>query len=211
MHGHWTPTPPLHWVGVAVAAGLALGYTLAVEPTVVSAEQVAYPVVWLLASGLALWRVRDRLRALGRRALAAGAAYTLVLLASAGLVGSPVADPGLEVYLAAPGWGPALVYGGPVVRVVLIPFLVVGYLTLGLLGALAVQRTLRAAAPGVLGLFACVSCTAPFLAGLAGSLGSGSLAATLLRAQYPVATAVFLCSVGLFLALLGWSRPPAGA
>ena len=159
---------------------------------------------------LALWRVRDRLPDLGRRATAAGAAYTLVLLASAGLVG-PAASPGLEVYLAAPGWSPALVYGGPGLRVVLIPFLVVGYLTLGALGALAVQRTLRATAPGVLGLFACVSCTAPLLAGLAGSLGWGSLAATLLRAQYPVTTAVFLVSVGLFLALLGWSRPPADA
>ncbi|MEF8886233.1 MAG: hypothetical protein V5A30_00385 [Haloarculaceae archaeon] len=211
MYGHRTPTPPLRWVGAAVVAGLALGYTLAVEPTVASAEQVVYPVVWLLASGLALWRVRDRLPDLGRRALAVGAAYTLVLLFSAGLVGSPTGSPGMEMYLAAPGWGPALVYGGPVVRVVLIPFLIVGYLTLGLLGALAVHRTLRAAAPGVLGLFACVSCTAPLLAGLAGSLGSGSLAATLLRAQYPVATAVFLLSVGLFLALLGWSRPPADA
>lgn len=208
MYGHRTPAPPLHWVGVAVVAGLALGYTLAVEPTVASAEQVAYPVVWLVASGLALWRVRDRLHSLGRRALGAGAAYTLVLLVSAGLVGSPT-SPGLEVYLAAPGWGPAFVYGGPPVRVVLVPFLVVGYLTLGLLGALAVQRTLRATAPGVLGLFACVSCTAPLLAGLFGSLGSGSVAATLLRAQYPVATAVFLLSVGLFLALLRSS--PAGA
>lgn len=211
MYGHRTPTPPLRWVGVAVVAGLALGYTLAVEPTVAAAEQVAYPVVWLLASGLALWRVRDRLPGLGARPLAAGAAYTLVLLASAGLVGPAVADPGPEVYLAAPGWGPALVYGGPVVRVVVIPFLAVGYLTLGLLGALAVQRTLRATAPGVLGLFACVSCTAPLLAALAGSLGSGSLAATLLRAQYPVATGVFLVSVGLFLRLLRRPRPPADA
>jgi hypothetical protein len=210
MYGHRTPAPPLRWVGAAVVAGLALGYTLAVEPAVASAEQVAYPAVWLLVSALALWRVRGRLPDLGRRATAAGAAYTLVLLASAGLVG-PAASPGLEVYLAAPGWGPALVYGGPGLRVVLIPFLVVGYLTLGALGALAVQRTLRATAPGVLGLFACVSCTAPLLAGLAGSLGWGSLAATLLRAQYPVTTAVFLVSVGLFLALLGWSRPPADA
>ena len=207
MHGHWTPTPPLHWVGVAVVAGLALGYTLAVEPTVASVEQVAYPVVWLLASGAALWRVRDRIPALGPRALAVGAAYTLVLLTSAGLVGSPTTSPGMEVYLAAPGWGPAFVYGGPLVRVVVVPFLVVGYLTLGLLGALAVQRTLRATAPGVLGLFACVSCAAPLLAGLFGSLGSGSVAATLLRAQYPVATAVFLVSLGLFLALLRRPRP----
>ena len=198
-----SPVPSLGWVTLACGAGVAVGYTVAVDPVIYSASQVIYPLVWLAVSAGALWLVRSQLPTVGPAGLLGGAGYTLLLLWSAGLLagGSGVLD--LSVHLGVPGWGPALVYDGPFVRLTLIPFLVVGYATLGLLAAVTVDHLAGATTAGVVGLFACVSCTAPLLAGLATSLGAGSIAATLSSAAYPLATAAFLLSVGVFVGLLG--------
>lgn len=90
------------------------------------------------------------------------------------------------------------------VHVILVPFLVVGYGTLGLLAALALDGTVGTGAvlPGLAGAFACVSCTAPLLAGVAGAVGAGSLAAGLTGAAYPLGTAAFLAALGGFVLVL---------
>jgi hypothetical protein len=196
-----SPVPSLGWVTLACAVGVAVGYTMAVDPVISSASQLLYPLVWLGVSAGALWFVRSQLPTLGPAALVIGAGYALVLLWSAGLLAGSSGSIDLAVHLGVPGWGPALVYDGAFVRVTLIPFLVVGYATLGLLAAVAVDHLAGAATAGVVGLFACVSCTAPLLAGLATSLGAGSIAATLSGAAYPLATAAFLLSVGVFVGL----------
>lgn len=202
MTGYATKsTFPRLWVAAATAVGVVLGYTLAVDPVVHSASQVLYPVVWLGASLTALWLVRDRLTSVTPLTLAVGAGYTLVLLWTAGLLGSPSGPAGISVHFAMPGWGPAVVYTGTVLTVVVVPFLVVGYATLGALVASTLQATLQTAAAGTLGLFACVSCTAPLLAWFAGSLGAGSVAATISTAQYPLATAAFLFSASSLVVL----------
>ncbi len=188
-------TRPL--VTLAVVAGAALGYGLAVDPVIYSPLQFVYPLVWVGASALALWRVWPSLGSVRPLAVAVGVGYVAVLLWTAGLLSSAVGDAGFAVHLAMPGWGPAVVYTGPFVTLRLVPFLVVGYATLGVLVALTVEQVVRATAAGVFGLFACVSCSAPLFAGLAGSLGAGSLSASLSQAQYPVATVAFLLSVGL--------------
>ena len=206
MSGYATgPTFPRRWVAVAILAGALIGYTLAVDPVVQSASQVLYPLLWLAASGTALWLVRDRLPSPSPLTAAVAGGYTLVLLWTAGLVMSPAGSAGVSVHLGLPGWGPAVVYTTSFVTVMVIPFLVVGYATLGILAASAVQATIRTTAAGVLGLFACVSCTAPLVAGIAGSLGASSVAATISSAQYPLATAAFLVSAGslVFLARRG--------
>jgi hypothetical protein len=192
---------PSGWVTLAAAAGALLGYTLAVDPVVHSVQQLLYPIVWLAASGAALWLVRDRLSGLTPLPIAVGAAYTLVLLWTAGLVGQPGAATGLSVHLGLPGWSPTVFYTGTVISLTLVPFLVVGYVTLGVLVASALGATLETTAAGAIGLFACVSCTAPLFAGLAGSLGAGSLLATISTAQYPLATAAFLLSAGTLVGL----------
>lgn len=205
-----TPDLQRRWVLLAAAVGATLGYGLAVDPVVHSPAQLVYPVVWSVAGVTALLTVR---RSLGRvRPLAGlvGAGYTLVLLWTAGLLSAPVGPPRLTLHLAMPGWGPALAYTGPFVSFRFIPFLVFGYATLGVLVALAVHQTLRATAAGFLGLFACVSCTAPLLAGIAGSLGAGSLSATLSHAQYPLATVAFLVSAGALTAVVRRSASPSG-
>lgn len=190
------PRLPGHWLAVAVLVGVAVGYTLAVDPVVHSPAQVVYPVVWLGASGAFLWAVRDRLGSAGPAALAAGAGYTLALLWVAGLLGTGATPGSLSVHLGVFGWGPAVVYAGPLVSVRVVPFLVVGYATLGAVAATAVAATPRSAAAGVVGLFACVSCSAPLVAGVAGAVGAGSLAASLSHAQYPLATVAFLLAGG---------------
>jgi hypothetical protein len=181
---------------VAGLFGLALGYGLAVRPVVHSPEQLVYPLLWLAASALALrYLVAPRLGSTAPRSLALGLTYALVLLWVAGLVGPASGRPGLDISLGIPGWGPAVFYTGHGVSVSLVPFLTVGYLTLGLLVAVALERSWTAPGSGLLGLFACVGCTAPVLAGLAGSIGAGSLAAALSSAQYPIATVAFVLAL----------------
>jgi hypothetical protein len=190
-------------VAAAIGVGLLVGYTAAVDPVVRSPPQVAYPLVWLLASGAALKRyVVPALASASLPALAVGSGYALALQYTAGLLGPASAPSSTSVHLALPGWGPALVHTGPLVSVSVIPFLTVGYLTLGALAAVAVDRTWSASGPGLLGLFACVSCTAPLIGAVAGSLGAGTVAATVSHAQYPLATGAFLLSVGGFAWLL---------
>jgi hypothetical protein len=202
MSGHATERMnPRVWVAAATVVGAVIGYTLAVDPVVQSASQLLYPFVWLAASGTSLWLVRDRLPTPSPLSVAVAGGYTLVLLWTAGLVQSPIGSTGVSVHLALPGWGPALVYTGSFVTVMVVPFLVIGYATLGVLAASALHATLETTAASVLGLFACVSCTAPLLAGIAGSLGAGSVAAAVSTAQYPLATAAFLLSAGALVVL----------
>jgi hypothetical protein len=187
---------PRRWVALAAVVGTAIGYGLAVEPVIYSPAQLAYPILWLSGSVAALWLVWGSIRAVRPLAVAVGVGYTGLLLWTAGLLSSAVGPASLSVHLAMPGWGPAVVYTGPVVTLRLVPFLIVGYATLGALVAVAVDRTLQTTAAGLFGLFSCVSCSAPLFAGLAGSLGAGSLSATLTHAQYPVATVAFFLSLG---------------
>lgn len=194
---------PRRWLAAAAVVGVTVGYSLAVDPVVRSPAQVVYPVAWLAISAVALWwTVRPRWDSLDAVSVLVGAGYTVLLLAVAGLLGPAATGPGLSIHLGFPGWGPALVLSGPFLRITMVPFLTAGYVTLGLLAAVTVQRTRTGAAPGIFGLFACVSCTAPLLAGIAGSVGAGSLAAALTEAQYPLATAAFLLAVGGFVAVL---------
>jgi len=197
------PRLPLSWVALAVVAGVTVGYWLAVDPVVQSPAQVGYPLLWLAVSAVGVRAAIDAgARSLSPLPALAGAAYTVALLWTAGLLAPAASAPELSVHLAIPGWGPAVHYVGPMVALTVVPFLVGGYATLGLLAAVAVDRTWSASMPGAVGLLACVSCTAPVVATVAGSLGAGSLAATLSHAQYPVATAAFLLSVGGFVVVL---------
>lgn len=196
------------WILGAVLAGVTLGYTAAVDPVVHSIDQVLYPVIWIGISAGALWLLpRGSWSSVGPGSALVGVGYTLVLLWTAGLVGSSAGAAGLSIHLGLPGWGPAVVYTADFLRVTVVPFLIVGYATLGVLAAVAFQTSWGAAGPGLIGLFACVSCTAPLLAAVAGSLGAGSVAAALTTAQYPVATAIFAVSAGALTAIARRGAP----
>jgi hypothetical protein len=201
---------------------------LAVEPVVVESWRfIVYGFLWINAGLYAVAKTRPpsadaRTR---RLALLVAGGYFLVLAVAGGIVGpshtSPIAalltDGHLhshgataagtfDVRLLPPGWGPALVYQGPWIMVILMPYKVVGYLALAYLVYATVIDAAGTVVSGSLGLLSCVSCTWPVVGSLVTTLfGSGSavvVAAT--TWPYDVSTAAFLATI----ALLTW-RPLA--
>ena len=173
----------------------------------------SYPFIWINVALWALWRV-DVPRTNRRRRLIAGliaVGYFLVLGYLGGLYGLGLGSmaTGFRVSVALPpGWGPALLYGGEHIRLALLPFKVIGYLTLSYLIYVTVVDTATSAAAGLLGLFSCISCTLPFIAAAIGGIigGGGALFALASAQSYPLSTAVFVVTV----LLLVW-RPTAGS
>jgi hypothetical protein len=168
-----------------------------------------YPFVWLNLGLWALWRVEPP--ATGRRERLLGGAvaggYFLVLAVVGGLVGAANVPAGVDptglrvaVWDLPPGYGPALLYQGELLRAALLPFKVVGYLALAYLVYVTVLDATEAAAVGVMGLFACVSCTWPLFASVfTGIAGGSATAAVVATNSYGVSTAVFVLTVALLV------------
>jgi hypothetical protein len=189
---------------VAVVLYYAFGGATLTQP-----RYVLYGLAWINVGAVVLWRVRPPDGydfPTRRRAVLVAASYFALLAFFGGLVGPGVPDgvAGTRIAWLPPGWGPALVYAGSNLTVVLVPAYVVGYAALAYLVYVTVLEASGSVVAGALGLFSCVSCTLPIVAAVASAVlgGSGILAATALDASYDVATAVFLLTV----ALLYW-RP----
>jgi hypothetical protein len=172
-----------------------------------------YPFIWINVALWALWRVDVPITNTRRRLLAGliAAGYFLVLGYLGGLYGLGLGSmaTGFRVSVSLPpGWGPALLYGGEYVRLVFIPFKVIGYLTLSYLIYVTVLDTATSVAAGLLGLFSCISCTLPLIAAMVGGIigGGGALLAVASAQSYPLSTAVFVVTVLLLL----W-RPTTGS
>jgi hypothetical protein len=160
-------------------------------------------VLWLLAGWLAVRRVDPP--SASRRALAAavsvGVAYFLVVATLSGVLAPGSGSlPGEWRVLALPfGWGPAVVYDGPV-RARLVPFRLLGYVALSyLVGVAALSVSRRAgglvALGGVVGLATCVSCAFPLLAAVAGTVLGAGTATTAGSLTVEVSTAAYLLSL----------------
>ncbi|KTG17734.1 DUF7546 family protein, partial [Haloferax profundi] len=151
-------------------------------------------------------RVSAASAATKRKAAVVGVAYFALLAVAGGLITSPVpgGTDGLRVAFLPPGWGPALVYGGDLFNLILMPARVIGYAALAFLVYDTVVEAAGAAVSGIVGLFSCVSCSWPILTSLATSVfGSGTaLALTVTTFSYDLSTLVFLVTV----VLLRW-RP----
>jgi hypothetical protein len=190
------------------AVGVILYYAFS-SATVTQPRYVVYGMAWVNVGTLAVLAAdpppdsdfRKR-----RRAVALSAGYFGVLAVVGGLVSSGLGTDatGFRVAWLTPGWGPALVYGGHTVAVVLMPAYVVGYLSLSYLVYVTVLDAAGSAVGGLLGLVSCVSCTWPVLATLASTAfgGAGFFATTATSIPYDLSTVVFLVTV----ALLYW-RP----
>jgi hypothetical protein len=179
---------------------------------------VVYPFLWVNAAVVGAW-FADVPEAVGRRrwsALAVAGGYLLVLAYFGGVVapgyalvgGADLASPGWYVSTGLPpGYGPAAVYEHALATVVLVPYKLVGYVTLAYLVYGTVVDAARTGVAGLLGLLSCVSCSWPVLAALvSGVAGSGSaLAAATTDQSIGLSTAVFVVTV----ALLAW-RPTFG-
>jgi hypothetical protein len=186
-------------------------YVVLTPADLTPARFTLYGLLWVGVGLAVLYREATVARSASiraRRAATGVAVAYLTALAFAGVVipgGVPEAVAnGWFVRTLPPGWGPALVYGGVDIAVVLTPARVVGYLALAALvrGTVldaAGTGALRSGAPGLLALFSCVSCSLPLLAGAAAFLfGAGSaLAATTASLSYDLSTLIFLVTVGL--------------
>ena len=195
-------------VGNLQAVGVILYYA-ATSAALTEPRYVVYGLLWVNVGLLAVYEAGppvDADFAQRRRALAVAAGYFGLLAVVGGLVASGLgADAtGFRVAWLTPGWGPALVYAGHTVSVVLMPAYVVGYLALSYLVYVTVLEAAGSAVGGLLGLVSCVSCTWPVLATVASALlgGAGFLATSATSVPYDLSTAVFLLTV----ALLYW-RP----
>lgn len=203
--------PTLLWVTLILNTQLVfivLYYTLS-SATLTQPVYVLYGLTWVNVGALVLWKVRPPSGyafATRRRAIVVAASYFALLAFFGGMVGTGVPESFVDLRIAwlTPGWGPAFVYAGELLTIVVMPAYLIGYLALAHLLYITVLEASGSVVAGVVGLFSCVSCTFPILAAIASSLlgGSGILAATALDASYGVSTAVFLVTV----ALLYW-RP----
>ncbi|MFB6297308.1 MAG: hypothetical protein ABEH56_02175 [Salinirussus sp.] len=201
-------------VGAAVLNAefiLVAAYLLATGVVVRRPLLYAVPFVWINLGAWAVVRTDPGSGAGVRKRLTAGVlagGYFLVLAYFGGLIGpgGPVAGLSVELTALPPGWSPAVLYNGPALAVVVLPYKLVGYAALAYLVYATALDAANAVLGGALGLFSCVSCTFPVLAGFAtGIVGSGgALAAFTATNSYLLSTVVFAATVGL----LYW-RPTA--
>lgn len=195
---------------VNTEALLVLGYVAFVGGAIRRPLFYVYPFVWL---NVALWAVvrTDRPPASRRDrwiAAAVAAGYFAVLAYAGGLVGPGGRPVGLRVALTTlpPGWTPAVLYGGAHLRVAVFPFKLAGYAVLSYLAYVTVLDAAGGLVGGLVGLFSCVGCTLPVIAGVVGGLVGGStvLAAAAYGQSYGLSTVAFLLAV----ALLYWRPAP---
>jgi hypothetical protein len=196
----------LLWGAVLVFAELlvVLVYVVLARPQLTSGAALryyVYPFVWINVALWAVVRTRPVATTARRRRTAATIAvgYMGVLAYFGGLVTpSAMSATGVRIVTSfPPGWGPALVYDGAALDVVLLPFKLVGYAALSYLLYATVLEAAGSAVSGLLGLLSCVSCTWPILASIAtGVVGSGTAIASAVYAQsYGLSTVVFVVTV----------------
>lgn len=199
---------------VNVEVFLTVVYLQFADVTVTQPRYFVYPFIWINVGVLAAMTTTVAPTSPRKRRLAAAAAvgYFTVLAYFGGLVSpghafhghSHASGFGVIATSIPPGWGPAVLYNGALVSIQLLPFKVIGYVTLTYLVYATIVDATGAAAGGLLGLLSCVSCSWPILAsivsGIAGS--STGIASAVYSQSYGLSTVVFVITV----ALLYW-RP----
>ncbi|MFC7134422.1 MULTISPECIES: DUF7546 family protein [Salinibaculum] len=192
---------------------LVASYVVGLNVTVRDWTLFVVPFVWINVGLWAVHRTTPAAAATRKRLVAAAVAggYFLLLAYFGGLVGpgtgGPLTSFTVELWDLPPGWSPAVLYNGPVLTLAILPYKVVGYLALAYLVYATALDASNALVGGVVGLFSCVSCSFPIIAGVVtGIVGSGgALAAVATGSTYLLSTVVFVVTVGL----LYW-RPAVG-
>ncbi len=204
----------LAWLGLVVTTEflLVVGYVVLFGITVRDWTLFAIPFVWLNIGGWAVLKTTPAPTATRKRriAVALGAGYFLVLAYFGGLIAfesSLVTGVSVNLFGLPPGWSPAFVYNGDLLTVVLLPYKVVGYFALAYLVYATALDASNALAGGLVGIFSCVSCSFPIIAGVVTGIagGGGALAVAASQWTYILSTLVFVVTVGL----LFW-RPSLG-
>ncbi|WP_142856405.1 DUF7546 family protein [Salinigranum halophilum] len=226
----WRPTKSDLLVGAIVVNAEILAVLLYLAAESVSVDSwrfILYAFVWINAGLYAVAKTRpaEASARTKRLALLVAGGYFLLLAVAGGILGpshtSPLASlvtdghlhshgtaaaGSFDVRFLPPGWGPALVYQGSWVLVILMPYKVIGYLSLAYLVYATVIDAAGTALSGSLGLLSCVSCAWPVVGSLVTTIfGSGSfVVAAATTWPYDISTVAFLATV----ALLTW-RPLA--
>lgn len=105
---------------------------------------------------------------------------------------------GVQVTMAAPGWGPRVAFVTHAFYVNIVPYRVAGYLALAYLAYGAALDTARATVPGVVGLASCIGCSFPLVASaVAGVVGSAALVGAVVPLSVDLSTAAYVLAVGL--------------
>jgi len=204
----------LAWGGLLVTTEflLVIGYLLVLDVTVRDWRLYAVPFVWINVAVWALARTSPPAASPRKRRIAAAVAvgYGLVLSYFGGLIGpstAPVASLSVSVTSLPPGWSPALLYNGSLLSVALLPYKLIGFAALAYLVYATALDASSALLGGVLGVFSCVSCTFPVLAGLVtGVAGSTALAGAVTGYSYLLSTVAFVATA----VVLAW-RPTVGS
>ncbi|WP_224332781.1 DUF7546 family protein [Haloprofundus halobius] len=197
----------LRWLLALVAFETAalVGYFGFTDATVTSPRYVLYPFVWINVGVVAVLRTTPPDATRRARVVAAtlSTLYFLLLAALAGLVSLELGAHthahvhGLQVTMAAPGWGPRVGYAGSLVTVNFVPYRVLGYLALSYLVYVTLLDAAVAVLSGVLGVVTCVGCSLP----IAGSLAAGAVGGTgvvaLATLSVDISTIVFVGAVAL--------------
>ncbi|WP_248895708.1 DUF2165 domain-containing protein [Haloplanus halobius] len=202
-----TETAAIRWWCLVLAAEIAVvtAYLATTDVVVTEPRYVVYPFVWI---NVGVWAMlRTDTPSVDRRqrtvAVAIAGAYLGLLFWAGGvlLVGLDPLPGGAvsSIHWNVPGWGPAVVYGTPHLRLSLVPFKVVGYVAMTYLVYARLLDATRAVLSGALGLVSCVGCTFSIILPL---LGATTLfGSTLTGLAWDLSTLVFLLTV----ALLYWA------
>lgn len=196
----------LVWVGLVLTTEFLLVATYVVLSGVTVRDWLLFvvPFVWINLGVWAVLRTTPAPAPAHKRRIAAVIAggYFLLLAYFGGIVapGGRAAADGLSLNLVGipPGWSPAVVYSSGLVHLVFLPYKVVGYLALAYLVYATALDASGAVVGGLVGVFSCVSCSFPLVAGVVtGVVGSGgALAAAAIQSSYLLSTAVFVVTVG---------------
>lgn len=195
-------------LALGAQSALALAYLGLTDAGLAAPATLVIPFVWVTVAAVAV-RHTDRPRTARRTwAVAAGigALYALGLTWLAGGIGPAVgAATGFTLVLLPPGWGPVVTYSGASVSLVLFPYRLVGYATLGYLVSLAVsdvvETGLSAGFGGLLALGSCASCALPLVAAVGGALGGAGVgfaaAPAVTGSTYLLGTAAYVLAVAV--------------
>jgi hypothetical protein len=197
----------LAWVALVLTTEFLLvaAYIVGLNVRVRDWTLFVIPFVWINVGLWAVVRTKPVAAPARKRRLAALVAvgYFLLLAYFGGLVGpsmgGSVTSFGVELWDIPPGWSPAVLYNGSVLTLALLPYKVIGYGALAYLVYATALDASNALVGGVVGLFSCVSCSFPIIAGVVtGVVGSGgAIAAFATDTGYLLSTGVFVLTVGL--------------
>ncbi len=166
---------------------------------------LAYPFIWINTSVWVVYKtehISSENKYITVLVLFISIFYFLVLLYIPGLIGfsTQKSTEGLYLSIVTPGWGPIISYTGNLIQFTIIPFQVIGYLSISYLIYISLLNTTKSSiVGGLLGLFTCVGCVTPIFASLLGFLGGGltSLTTSAYSFSYDIGTIIFLITIWL--------------